>query len=63
MTLINLFIAGCFAWFGYKLICLAIEACKVAIRQANDLEKQFGTDIGAALRFQLGLGQKDKDNG
>lgn len=59
MTLLNLFIAGFLAWFAYKLICLAIEAIKLAVRQADHLEKQFGPDVGAALRYQLGLGRKD----
>jgi uncharacterized membrane protein len=63
MTLLNLFIAGLLAWFGYKFICMAIEAFKLAVRQANQLEEQFGPDILAALRYQLGLGRKDGSDG
>ncbi len=61
MTLINLFIAGLLAWFGYKLICLAVEAFKLAVRQADQLERQFGPNVWAALRHQLGLDREGRD--
>ncbi len=53
MTLLNLFIAGCLAWLIYKLVCMAIEAVKLAIKQADDLEQQFGPDVWGAAKYML----------
>lgn len=53
MTLLNLFIAGFLAWVVYKLICMAIEAIKLAVRQADQLEQQFGPDILGAAKYML----------
>ncbi len=56
MTLLNLFIAGFLAWFVYKLVCMATEAIKLAIKQADQLEQQFGPDVIGAAKYML-LGQ------
>jgi hypothetical protein len=53
MTLLNLFIAGMLAWLLYKLVCMAIEAIKLAIKQADDLEQQFGPDVIGAAKYML----------
>jgi len=53
MTLLNLFIAGFLAWFVYKLVCMAIEAIKLAIKQADQLEQQFGPDVIGAAKYML----------
>lgn len=56
MTLLNLFIAGCLAWFIYKLVCMAIEAIKLAVQQADHLEQEFGRDVIGAAKYMI-LGQ------
>ena len=53
MTLLNLFIAGFFAWLLYKLVCMAIEAVKLAVKQADQLEQQFGPDVLGAAKYML----------
>ena len=65
MTPIYIFLAMLGLWLAYKAVILFYHGIKAGITQANALEKQFGTNIGWAAQYTLGLSvpqDKDHDN-
>lgn len=63
MDLILSIIGGAIAgYFVYRLIVMIYFAVEAGIKQANYLEREFGSDITAAIRYQL-TGKSGRDNG
>jgi hypothetical protein len=60
MTLINLAILGLLIFAAYRFIRLFIDACAAGWRQAELLEKEYGFDVLAAARHQMGLAKCDQ---
>jgi hypothetical protein len=57
MALIYLIIGGLICFVGYHVAVLVFHAVKIGIKQANDLERQFGPDVVGAAKYTL-LGKK-----
>lgn len=63
MLLINLIVLALIIWFAYKLIRMVFEAVKIAVKQANYLEQQFGPDVVGAAKFVIAGSKRQHDDG
>lgn len=59
---LNLIIFVLLVWLGYKLFFMAVEAVKLAVKQAAYLEHNFGTDIARAAWYTVGLDKEGQDD-
>jgi len=52
-----LVIIGFLGFIGYHLAVAVFQAVKIQLKRADDLEKQFGTDVIGAAKYTF-LGKK-----